>query len=53
VLREFEAVTEADIQEAADLILDPAGLNLIALGPATREQLAVSDFARVVEVREA
>ena len=53
VLREFDQVTEAQVQEAADSILDPAGLNLIALGPATREQLAVSDFARVVEIKEA
>jgi predicted Zn-dependent peptidase len=53
VLREFDQVTEAQVQEAADMILDPAGLNLVALGPATREQLAVSDFARVVEVKEA
>jgi predicted Zn-dependent peptidase len=53
VLREFDAVTEDDVREAAQTILDPAALNLVALGPATREQLAVSDFARVVEVKEA
>jgi predicted Zn-dependent peptidase len=50
VLREFEAITEEDVRNAAQTILDPAALNLVALGPATPDQLAFCDFQRVVEV---
>jgi predicted Zn-dependent peptidase len=50
VLREFEAVTEEQIRDAADRFLDPAGMNLIALGPAKQESLAFRTFDRVLTV---
>lgn len=51
VLREFDAVTEEDIRDAARSILDPAALNLVALGPAAPEDLVFGGTGNVAEVK--
>lgn len=49
----YEAVTEADILEVAEALLDPQRQSLVAVGPVSRKSLAYRTFGTVLEAEEA
>jgi predicted Zn-dependent peptidase len=52
-LAEYERVTEAEIMEAANLVLDPARMSLVALGPGDLGSLDDGSYARVISEEDA
>jgi len=48
----YQAVTETEVLEAAERLLDPERQSLVAVGPASRNTLAYRTFETVLEVEE-
>ena len=51
LIREYEAVTEGEVMEQAQKLMDPGGQNLVVLGPIRPETIGSKGFRRVVEVK--
>lgn len=51
VIREYEAVTEGEVMEQAEELMDPGAQNLVALGPIRSETIGFKGFHHVVEAK--